>query len=71
MPNFIQLYIESAMITAIRAMKSLSTALLSIFLENILPKVLPTTAQAIIINSIGHWNVGTVLVTREEIREKS
>ena len=59
------------MITAIRAIKSLSTALLSIFFENILPSVLPITANTIIINSIGHSKVGTVLVTREETREKS
>ena len=59
------------MITAIRAIKRLSTALLSIFLENILPRVLPTTAHTIIIISIGHSKVGTVLVARDEIREKS
>ena len=59
------------MITAIRAIKSLSTALLSIFLENILPSVLPITAHALIINNIGQSKVGIVFVTTEETREKS
>ena len=57
--------------TAIRAMKSLSTALLSIFLLNMRPIVLPITAETIIRMSIFQSKDGTVLVMREVKREKT
>lgn len=57
--------------TAIRAMKSLSTALLSIFLLNMRPIVLPITAETIIRISIFQSKDGTVLVMREVKREKT
>ena len=57
--------------TAIRAMNSLSTALLSIFLLNIRPIVLPITAETIIRISIFQSKDGTVLVMREVKREKT
>ena len=57
--------------TAIRAMKSLSTALLSIYLLNMRPIVLPITAETIIRISIFQSKDGTVLVMREVKREKT
>ena len=57
--------------TAIRAMNSLSTALLSIFLLNMRPIVLPITAETIIRISIFQSKDGTVLVMREVKREKT
>ena len=57
--------------TAIRAMNSLSTALLSIFLLNMRPIVLPITAETIIRMSIFQSKDGTVLVMREVKREKT
>ena len=59
------------MMTAIRAMNSLSTALLSIFMLNMRPIVLPITAETIIRMSIFQSKDGTVVVMREVKREKT